>query len=143
MASKDPVRRSLSARLAAAVRWQTPEVDVLREELKAANKLDRFRVVRWATTDSPVVRSADGHPDDTAHHVLLVLAIEADGEGRNVRLPIKAIADACLLTNKQVRAALQRLVKHGLIEFDGTDVGRLRLCIERHRDGEKDRSVAR
>lgn len=76
-----------------------------------------FSAIRWARS-APVVLRADGKPDSTAHHVLLALATWADKDGR-ARPSVATLADATLLADKTVSAALVRLADAGLLKADG------------------------
>lgn len=76
-----------------------------------------FAAIRWAR-QAPVVLRADGQPDSTAHHVLLALATWADKSGR-ARPSVPTLADATLLTDETVVAALGRLCESKLIQLEG------------------------
>ena len=76
--------------------------------------MSAFAAIKWARS-APVVRRADGRPDATAHHVLLVLATYAGKDGR-ARPSVATLAEDAVLALDTVEAALCRLVEAGLIE---------------------------
>jgi hypothetical protein len=87
------------------------------------------------------VRRADGKPDSTAHHVLLALATWAGKDGR-ARPSVPTLADATLLDDKTVSAALGRLAAAGLIQsegrFGGTGCEVWALIMDRSRESAED-----
>lgn len=94
-----------------------------------------FGPVRWAMNVPPMLR-ADGRPDETAHHVLLVLATFAKKDGTDARPGLETLADkAYLTTTKAAADALERIAAAGLIsktgEFGGTVVWTLHMHITR------------
>lgn len=102
--------------------------------------MSAFAAIRWART-APVVRRADGKPDSTAHHVLLALATWSDRDGR-ARPSVPTLADAALLADATVVAALARLVEAGLIRsegpFGGTGPDVWVLAMDRTRESSED-----
>lgn len=94
-----------------------------------------FGPVHWAMSVPPMLRK-DGRPDDTAHHVLLVLATFAKRDGTSARPSIATLADKAYKTSKRaVIDALSRIEAAGLIskqaDFNGTTMWRLHLELSR------------
>jgi DNA-binding transcriptional regulator YhcF (GntR family) len=104
-----------------------------------------WRVIRWAK-QVPPVRRADGKPDTTAHHVLLVLATYADKEGR-ARPSVSTVASECYITDETAEKALQRLECAGLIakagSWNGTEIWSLNLSVTRDPEADREREERR
>lgn len=75
--------------------------------------------VRWALYLAPWLFTDKGHPDTTAHAVLVVLAEHADPAGRDVRPAPLRIRFATGFDVRTIDRALKRLDAAGLIEKDG------------------------
>ncbi len=93
-----------------------------------------FAPVQWAMAVPPILRK-DGNPDDTAHHVLLVLATFADADGSNARPSIQTLAEKSYKRLRVAADALARIEAAGLIsksaDLNGTTVWRLHMEVSR------------
>lgn len=93
-----------------------------------------FGPVHWAMNVPPMLRR-DGNPDDTAHHVLLVLATFANRDGTSARPSVATLAKKAYKHPRVTADALVRIEAAGLIsksaDLNGTTVWRLHLEVSR------------
>jgi hypothetical protein len=91
-----------------------------------------FGPITWAKNVPPMLR-ADGRPDDTAHHVLLVLATYAKKDGSGARPSVETLADDAYLTTTRAAAdALERIETAGLISKAGVHGGTVVWTLHLH-----------
>lgn len=97
-------------------------------------KPSAFAPVHWAMNVPPIIRK-DGNPDDTAHHVLLVLATFANADGTSARPSITTLAEKAYKRPRVTAEALSRIEAAGLIsksaDLNGTTVWRLHMEVSR------------
>lgn len=93
-----------------------------------------FGPINWAINVPPMLRK-DGNPDDTAHHVLLVLATFANRDGTGARPSITTLAEKAYKHPRITAEALVRIECAGLIsksaDLNGTTVWRLNMEVSR------------
>lgn len=96
--------------------------------------MNAFAPINWAMNVPPMLRK-DGNPDDTAHHVLLVLATFANADGTSARPSITTLAEKAYKRPRVTTDALARIEAAGLIsksaDLNGTTVWRLHMEVSR------------